>query len=95
MKELITIQVGQCGNQSTAMQSFPATMRLFLLVGNEFWKQICHEHGIQQDGTLDPNAAVRAGQEDIFFYQSDNNHYIPRAIMVDLEPRVLFVLAIY
>lgn len=74
--------------------SFLQPRNLFLLVGNEFWKQICHEHGIQQDGTLDPTAAVRDGQEDIFFYQSDNSHYIPRAIMIDLEPRVpLFLLA--
>jgi hypothetical protein len=24
----------------------------------------------------------------VFFYQADDEHYIPRAILVDLEPRV-------
>ena len=33
-KELITLQVGQCGNQ----------------VGMEFWKQLCTEHGINSEG---------------------------------------------
>ena len=35
-REIITLQVGQCGNQ----------------IGGEFWKQLCAEHGIAPDGTL-------------------------------------------
>jgi tubulin gamma len=27
-------------------------------------------------------------RKDVFFYQADDEHYIPRAILVDLEPRV-------
>jgi tubulin gamma len=27
-------------------------------------------------------------RKDVFFYQADDQHYIPRAILVDLEPRV-------
>ncbi|URE16172.1 hypothetical protein MUK42_30658 [Musa troglodytarum] len=47
-REIITIQVGQCGNQ----------------IGMEFWKQLCLEH-------------------------ADDQHYIPRALLMDLEPRVI------
>lgn len=25
----------------------------------------------------------------MFFYQADDEHYIPRAVLVDLEPRVI------
>ena len=25
----------------------------------------------------------------MFFYQADDEHYIPRAILIDLEPRVI------
>jgi tubulin gamma len=25
----------------------------------------------------------------VFFYQADDEHYIPRAILIDLEPRVI------
>lgn len=27
-------------------------------------------------------------RKDVFFYQADDEHYIPRAILIDLEPRV-------
>ncbi|KAH9422237.1 tubulin gamma-1 chain-like [Dermatophagoides pteronyssinus] len=72
--EIITLQVGQCGNQ----------------VGFEFWKKLCHEHGINCDGQLE-SFAEKSGIErrDVFFYESDDKHYIPRSILMDLEPRVV------
>ena len=58
------------------------------LVGHEFWKQLAAEHGIQDDGSKsldhDPNGA----RDDIFFYETDNHHFVPRNMMIDLEPRV-------
>jgi hypothetical protein len=27
--------------------------------------------------------------QDVFFYQADDEHYIPRALLLDLEPRVI------
>lgn len=26
-------------------------------------------------------------RKDVFFYQADDEHYVPRAILLDLEPR--------
>mmetsp|Transcript_8124 Transcript_8124/g.24009 ORF Transcript_8124/g.24009 Transcript_8124/m.24009 type:complete len:576 (-) Transcript_8124:2800-4527(-) len=135
-REIITLQVGQCGNQ----------------IGGEFWKQLCAEHGIAPDGTLknswdNPSSASHIvgnnaqthnhyhanpiaqaqtpgpphfssgvshggnshassawGQphnkstggslqaddrKDVFFYQGDEDRYIPRALLMDLEPRVI------
>lgn len=57
-------------------------------VGSEFWGQLCTEHGISRDGTLEEWATDGGDRKDVFFYQADDEHYIPRAIMVDLEPRV-------
>jgi tubulin gamma len=122
-REIITLQVGQCGNQ----------------IGGEFWKQLCLEHGITPEGTLrDPwehplphhqnqhhpshmtsdahhmmhnphqhhpptaggssaggYSAFRGvdDRKDVFFYQSDDDQYIPRALLIDLEPRVVNKLA--
>ena len=106
-REIITLQVGQCGNQ----------------IGGEFWKQLCLEHGITPEGTLkDPwdypavptSAHPQHGhtpvsistsstwnattphvddRKDVFFYQSDDDHYIPRALLIDLEPRVVNKIA--
>ncbi|KAB8073169.1 tubulin-domain-containing protein [Aspergillus leporis] len=58
-------------------------------VGSQFWQQLCLEHGISQDGNLEEFAAEGGDRKDVFFYQSDDTRYIPRAILLDLEPRVL------
>ena len=97
-REVITVQVGQCGNQ----------------IGGEFWKQLCLEHGIQPDGTLKETSELEVSapsisndgshrpdrplhmdddRKDVFFYQSDDDRYIPRALLIDLEPRVVHKLA--
>ncbi|KAI8802648.1 Tubulin/FtsZ, GTPase domain-containing protein [Cladochytrium replicatum] len=72
-RELITLQVGQCGNQ----------------IGQVFWQQLCAEHGIRPDGILEDFATETGDRKDVFFYQADDEHYIPRSILLDLEPRVI------
>ena len=103
-REIITLQVGQCGNQ----------------VGTEFWKRLCAEHGINRcgasqdcagtffghfgccffhlvfvcasrrsQGILEDYAVAGNDRKDVFLYQADDSHYIPRAILIDLEPRVI------
>ena len=73
-REVITLQVGQCGNQ----------------IGTEFWKQLCAEHGISKDGILEEYAANgNAGDRKDVFYQADDEHYVPRALLLDLELRVI------
>ncbi len=52
-REIITLQVGQCGNQ----------------VGMEFWKQLCLEHGISPEGVLQDFAVNGTDRKDVFFYQ--------------------------
>ncbi|KRZ34063.1 Tubulin gamma-1 chain [Trichinella pseudospiralis] len=70
-REMITVQLGQCGNQ----------------IGSEFWKTLCAEHGISPEGVLENYAADTEDRKDIYFYQADDEHYIPRAVLIDLEPR--------
>ena len=53
-----------------------------------FWQRLCAEHGINQEGILEEWATEGGDRKDVFFYQADDEHYIPRAILVDLEPRV-------
>jgi tubulin gamma len=59
-----------------------------ILVGSQFWQQLCLEHGINQDGNLEDFATEGGDRKDVFYYQSDDTRYIPRAILIDLEPRV-------
>ena len=58
-------------------------------VGMEFWKQLCAEHGISPEGKLESFANENADRKDVFFYQADDQHYIPRSVLLDLEPRVI------
>ncbi|XP_029157990.1 tubulin gamma-2 chain-like [Nylanderia fulva] len=74
--EMITLQLGQCGNQ----------------IGFEFWKRLCAEHGISPEGILEDYAIDGTDRKDVFFYQSDDEHYIPRAVLLDLEPRVIHTI---
>ncbi|KAH8235660.1 hypothetical protein KR032_004943 [Drosophila birchii] len=71
--QIMTLQLGQCGNQ----------------IGFEFWKRLCLEHGISADGVLEEFAIDAQDRKDVFFYQADDSHYIPRAVLLDLEPRVI------
>lgn len=72
-REMITIHVGQCGNQT----------------GFEFWKQLCLEHGISADGTMNDYSKEVADRKDVFFYQADDSHFVPRAVILDTEPGVV------
>jgi len=72
-REMIMLQLGQCGNQ----------------IGFEFWKKLCKEHGISPQGVLEEHATEGLDRKDVFFYQADDEHYIPRSVLMDLEPRVI------
>jgi len=39
------------------------------LVGMEFWKQLCKEHGINNEGVLEEFASHGDDRKDVFFYQ--------------------------
>ena len=73
MKEIITLCVGQCGNQ----------------IGSEFWKQITAEHGIRPNGVPEDFALEGDDRKDVFFYEADDARFVPRALLLDLEPRVV------
>ncbi|XP_076360751.1 tubulin gamma-1 chain isoform X1 [Tachypleus tridentatus] len=61
-------------------------------VGFEFWKKLCAEHGISPEGVLEDYATEGSDRKDVFFYQADDDHYIPRAVLLDLEPRVIHTI---
>ncbi|EDM06095.1 rCG34621 [Rattus norvegicus] len=60
-----------------------------ITLGFEFWKQLCAEHGISPEGIVEEFATEGTDRKDVFFYQADDEHYIPRAVLLDLEPRVI------
>jgi tubulin gamma len=77
MRDLITLQAGQCGNQSEffSLQNHSKNKKLILkfstfsTVGQEFWSRLCAEHGIRPDGILEDFATETGDRKDVFFYQ--------------------------
>eukprot|EP00249_Psilotum_nudum_P017430 c26321_g1_i1 orf=195-1700(+) len=75
MREIISIHVGQAGIQ----------------VGNACWELFCLEHGIRPNGLLSSDKTIGRGVDafNTFFSETGAGKYVPRAIMVDLEPTVV------
>jgi len=79
MREIVSIHIGQAGVQT----------------GNACWELYCLEHGINPDGTLGKDGVLANGTTDdrksyhTFFYETGMGNYVPRAVMIDLEPTVI------
>ncbi|XP_041932097.1 tubulin beta-2A chain-like isoform X10 [Alosa sapidissima] len=70
MREIVNIQVGQCGNQ----------------IGTKFWGEIIDEHGIDPAGYYMGDSSVQLERVNVYFSEPSANKFVPRSIMVDLEP---------
>ncbi|XP_021372131.1 tubulin beta chain-like [Mizuhopecten yessoensis] len=70
MREIIHIQAGQCGNQ----------------IGSKFWEVISDEHGIDPNGMYKGDLDLQLERINVYFNEAQGAHYVPRAVLVDLEP---------
>jgi len=70
MREIVHLQVGQCGNQ----------------IGTKFWSVIVGEHGIDNSGVYRGDNELQLERIDVYFNEASGGKYVPRAILVDLEP---------
>ena len=101
MREIVHLQVGQCGNQ----------------VGTKFWEMICHEHGLEPStGLFTGTSSLQAERLGVYWDAEDSGRLVrearrravtapspeqvmmemaggavwtPRAVLVDLEPTVV------
>jgi len=74
VREVLTVCVGQCGIQ----------------MGSAIWEQYCAEHGIQKNGDMSQKAAADNDHNfQVFFEETSSCQYVPRNLMVDLEPNVI------
>jgi len=70
MREIVHLQVGQCGNQ----------------IGGKFWQGISEEHGIDQTGAYRGTSDLQLERINVYYNEASGGKYVPRAILVDLEP---------
>ncbi|MEE6466333.1 hypothetical protein FKM82_006915 [Ascaphus truei] len=70
MREIVHLQVGQCGNQIDA----------------KFWEVIGDEHGIDPTGSYHGDSDLQLERINVYYNEATGGKYVPRAVLVDLEP---------
>ncbi|KAK7211064.1 hypothetical protein V2G26_018242 [Clonostachys chloroleuca] len=73
MREIVHLQVGQCGNQ----------------IGSAFWQTILGEHGLDTDGVYNGDSRQQLDRIGVYFNETSSKKYVPRAVLVDLEPSTM------
>ncbi|EJW88082.1 tubulin alpha-1C chain, partial [Wuchereria bancrofti] len=77
MREVISLHIGQAGVQ----------------IGGVCWELFCLEHGIDLKGCLnlqlDQSEKRDISSLTTFFSEAADGHYVPRALLADLEPTVV------
>lgn len=76
MREILHIQAGQCGNQ----------------IGAQFWEVVCNEHGIDTTGKYFGDSSLQLERSDVYFNEVSGGRYVPRSVMIDLEPGTMDAL---
>jgi len=76
VREILHIQVGQCGNQ----------------IGNRFWQTVIAEHNLDGSGKYTGSNADTDLDKVSVYMRSAGERYVPRACLVDLEPGTVDVI---
>jgi len=56
------------------------------LTGAKFWETVSDEHGIERDGVYKGTNELQLERISVYYNEVGSNKYVPRAILVDLEP---------
>ena len=73
MREIISINVGQAGNQ----------------IGAKFWEVIADEHGVSMDGKYIGESDLQLERINVYFTEAHGGKFVPRSILADLEPGIV------
>jgi tubulin beta len=64
----------------------PLIHRRYHFLGVKFWEVVSDEHGIERDGLYKGNNDLQLERISVYYNEIGANKYVPRAILVDLEP---------
>ncbi|XP_064646884.1 tubulin beta chain-like [Lineus longissimus] len=73
MREIVHMQIGQCGNQ----------------IGAKFLEVISDEHGIDPTGKYVGDNDQQLERINVYYNEAQGGNYVPRCVLVDLEPGCL------
>ena len=68
MREIVHLQVGQCGNQ----------------IGSKFWEIISDEHGIDNNGNYKGDHELQLERINVYYNEGVGGKYVPLSVLVDL-----------
>ena len=89
MREIVHIQVGQCGkyvSDCSTQTKKKTEIYLFSQMGTKFWEVISDEHGIEKTGSYCGDSDLQLERINVYYNEATGGKYVPRAILVDLEP---------
>ena len=55
-------------------------------IGSKFWETISDEHGIDPTGSYQGDSDLQLERIDVYYNEASSGKYVPRAVLVDLEP---------
>ncbi|RMY91805.1 hypothetical protein D0861_02864, partial [Hortaea werneckii] len=55
-------------------------------IGAAFWQNISGEHGLDGAGVYNGTSDLQLERMNVYFNEASGNKYVPRAVLVDLEP---------
>ncbi|KAK4166421.1 hypothetical protein QBC43DRAFT_232896 [Cladorrhinum sp. PSN259] len=55
-------------------------------IGAAFWQIISGEHGLDSNGVYNGTSELQLERMNVYFNEASGNKYVPRAVLVDLEP---------
>jgi len=73
MREIVTLQAGQCGNQ----------------IGHRFWQVVSGEHSIDRQGHYNGNNDKQLRRMPVYYSESSTGRFVPRTLLFDMEPGTL------
>ncbi|KAF8337353.1 beta-tubulin 1 tubb1 [Cantharellus anzutake] len=88
MREIVHLQIGQCGNQIGNLTILLRWSQSdsYSLKGAKFWGILSDEHGIELDGVYRGTNDLQLEKINVYYNSVGANKYVPRAVLVDLEP---------
>ncbi|CAE7354450.1 unnamed protein product, partial [Symbiodinium microadriaticum] len=92
MRELVHVQGGQCGNQIGA--KFWEVHRVAGFLQDSVDRRnvvIADEHGIDPTGTYHGDSDLQLERINVYFNEATGGRYVPRAVLMDLEPGMSWV----
>jgi tubulin beta len=99
MKEIICLQAGQCGNQigsnfwsEISYEHGNSLFYCILTAESPLFASNLYSIGIDYTGMYRGDSDLQLEHIDVYYHQGMNERYVPRAVLLDLEPGSLDVI---